>query len=72
MAVLLCRDGKPYITPVPSELRGLPRISLDYEPVPDHCSYHGKPVITRTQSKFDYLDQPREKAQKDVHDRYES
>ncbi len=70
MAVVLCRDGKPFSNPVPAELRGLPRISLDCEPVPGHLSYRGKQVTTRTESHLAYLEQPKEKTQKELHDRW--
>ena len=69
MAVVLCRDGKPFINPVPSELRGLPRSSLEYKPVPNHSSYLGKRVTTRTESHFSCQDQPREKERKEVHEK---
>lgn len=61
MAVLLCRgDGKPFPTPPPLEMRGLPRIVVNYEPVPEHTSYLGKTVEARTEVLFNCKDQTRE------------
>ncbi len=70
MAVLLCRsDGKPFPTPPPLEMRGLPRIIVDYEPLPEHSSYQGKQIATRTESHYACLDQPREEFFQDTYDR---
>lgn len=71
MAVLLCRsDGKPFPTPPPLELRGLPRIVVDYKPVPDHSSYQGKVVEARTESHFACAaDKPEDELWKDSYER---
>ena len=71
MAVLLCRsDGKPLLQPVPLEMRGMPRIELDYEPIPGHLGYLGKQVVKRTESQFACVEEPVEVTRKNRHDRY--
>ena len=70
MAVLLCRgDGKPYPTPPPPEMRGLPRIVVDYEPIPDHQDYKGKAIKARTASQLTYSDRTREEHWREIHHR---
>ena len=70
MAVLLCRgDGKPYPAPPPLELRGLPRIVVDYEPIPDHSGYQGKLVKARTETHLACKDQSGEEERKEAYDR---
>ena len=50
-------------------MRGLPRIIVDYEPLPEHTSYQGKHIATRTESHYACLDQPRDELFKDTYER---
>ncbi len=70
MAVLLCRsDGKPFPVPPPPELKGFPKIVVDYQPPPD-LSGKGKLVTARSSLHYAHASgEPREKLRRDAYER---
>ena len=71
MAVQLCRsDGKPFPFPPPPELQGLPRIVVDYQPLPNHSDHHGKLITVRSDSHYARAsEEPREELRKNAYER---
>lgn len=71
MSVILCRsDGKPFPAPPLPELRGLPRIIVNYEPIPDHQGHQGKLISARSELNYACAEQTREEVRKDVYERW--